>query len=320
MSVDATPTTSSGAGGGAPRKRIVVTGANAGLGYFVSEQLAAMGIRVVLACRDLGRAERAADSIRTRVPNADLEIVVADLADLSSLEEASAAIVAGGPVDGLVANAGVVGSRKRQKTRDGFELQFGTNHLGHFALISHLLPALTESEAGRIVHLGSISHRWARLDLDDPMLVSGYHSYRAYSRSKLAVMSFGFELDRRLRASGSRVRSIVAHPGFALENLTEKRPGIVRRRWLPAPAVGFLRTFSQGKDQGARPLSYAATAPEVQSGEYWGPDGWFQLTGAPALVKAKKHARATKTAARLWNLSSRLTRVQPVIESSPARR
>lgn len=296
------------------RPRVVVTGANAGLGYFVAEQVAATGARVVLACRDEGRASRAAESIRRRIPDADLEIVVTDLADLSSIRAAAARIIAGGPVDTLVANAGVVGSKKRQTTTDGFELQFGTNHLGHFALIAHLLPALTQAEAGRIVHLGSISHRWARLDLDDPMLVSRYRSYTAYSRSKLAVMTFGFELDRRLRAAGSSVRSVVAHPGFALENLTEKRPGIVTRRWLPAPIVGLMRTVCQGKDQGARPLSYAAVGADVQGGEYWGPDGWFQLTGAPALVKAKKHATNRKAAARLWNLSARLTRLQPVLE------
>jgi NAD(P)-dependent dehydrogenase (short-subunit alcohol dehydrogenase family) len=240
--------------------------------------------------------------------------VIADLADLTSIRAAAGQIISGGPVDVLVANAGVVGSKKRSTTVDGFELQFGTNHLGHFALIAHLLPALSRAEAGRIVHLGSISHRWARLDLDDPMLVTRYRSYTAYSRSKLAVMTFGFELDRRLRAAGSSVRSVVAHPGFALETLTEKRPGIVSRRWLPAPIVGLMRTVCQGKDQGARPLSFAALSADVSGGEYWGPDGWFQLTGAPALVKAKKHAKNRKAAARLWNLSARLTRLQPVLD------
>lgn len=299
---------------GEPRRRIVITGANAGLGYFVAEQVAASGARVVLACRDDGRAVRAAESIQHRVPGADLEIVVLDLADLASVRSGAARIIAGGAVDVLVANAGVVGSKRRATTADGFELQFGTNHLGHFALVAHLLPALAKSEAGRIVHLGSISHRWARLDLDDPMLVGRYRSYRAYSRSKLAVMTFGFELDRRLRAAGSTVQSLVAHPGFALENLTEKRSGIVTRRWLPAPVVGLMRTVCQGKDQGARPLAYAALGADVQGGEYWGPDGWFQLTGAPALVRAKKQAKNRKAAARLWNLSARLTRLQPVIE------
>lgn len=296
------------------RRRIVVTGANAGLGYFVAEQLAATGARVVLACRDEERAQHAVDRILSIVPDADLQIVVTDLADLRSVREAAERIMADGPVDVLVANAGVVGSKRRQTTADGFELQFGTNHLGHFALVSHLLPALTAADEGRIVHLGSIAHSYARLDLDDPMMVARYSSHRAYARSKLAVMTFGFELDRRLRAAGSRVSSVVAHPGFALENLTERRAGIVRRRWLPSPVVGILRTFAQGKDQGARPLVYAAIGADVSSGEYWGPDGWFQLTGAPALVRARRHTRDRRAAARLWNLSARLTRVQPALD------
>ncbi|RKR74141.1 SDR family NAD(P)-dependent oxidoreductase [Frondihabitans australicus] len=308
---------SADARGGSPRatrRRVVVTGASAGLGYFVSEQLAATGARVVLACRDEGRAERAAESIRAVVPDADLQIVLTDLADLASTRAAAEQIAADGPVDALVANAGVVGSRRRRVTSDGFELQFGTNHLGHFALVSHLLPAIAAAEAGRIVHVGSIAHRFARLDLDDPMMVRQYRGHLAYSRSKLAVMTFGFELDRRLRESGSTVRSLVAHPGFSLENLTERRPGITRRRWLPSPLIGLMRTVSQGKDQGARPLTYAAIGADVQGGEYWGPDGWFQLTGSPALVRAQRHAHSRKVAARLWNLSSRLTRVHPILE------
>jgi NAD(P)-dependent dehydrogenase (short-subunit alcohol dehydrogenase family) len=319
MSVDAHSSSDDGRDGGdaharAERPRVVVTGANTGLGYFVSEQLAAAGARVVLACRDEGRAAEAVRSIRARVPDADLEVVITDLADLESIRVAAEKISAGGRVDVLVANAGVLGSKKRKTTRDGFELQFGTNHLGHFALVSRLLPALSESGQGRIVHVGSIAHRFSRLDLDDPMMVAKYRSNLAYSRSKLAVMTFGFELDRRLRASGSSVRSVVAHPGFSWDVLSEKRPGIFTKRWLPAPLVGLLRTFSQGKDQGARPLSAAALGPDVHGGEYWGPDGWFQLTGAPALVHAKKHAHNRKAAARLWNLSARLTRLQPVLD------
>ncbi len=294
------------------RPRIVITGANAGLGYFAAEQLAATGARVVLACRSETKARAAVKSILAHVPDADLEIVVLDLADLESVRRGAERILSGGPVDTLVANAGVVGSSRRQTTVDGFELQFGTNHLGHFALVTRLLPALTEAEAGCIVHLGSISHRFVRLDLDDPMMVARYRGHTAYARSKLAVMTFGFELDRRLREAGSPVRSVVAHPGFALDTLTERRPGIIARRRLPAPLVGLLRTVCQGKEQGARPLAYAAVGTDVQGGEYWGPDGWFQLTGAPSLVRARPHTRDRRAAARLWNLSARLTRLQPV--------
>jgi len=295
----------------AERRRVVVTGATAGLGYFAAEQLSAAGHRVVLAARDAERAVRAADLIRERVSGADVETVELDLADLGSVRSGAGAIAAGGAVDGLLANAGVVGSRRRQTTSDGFEVQFGTNHLGHFALVSHLLPSLEASEQGRVVHLGSISHRWVRLDLDDPMMVSSYSGAVAYARSKLAVMTFGFDLDRRLRASGSSVSSVVAHPGFSLESLSDPRPPVVRPRRPPAVLTSMLHTVSQGKEVGAEPLVHALVGADVAGGEYWGPSGWFQLTGAPARVPAKRHARDESGAARLWQISCELTGTTP---------
>jgi NAD(P)-dependent dehydrogenase (short-subunit alcohol dehydrogenase family) len=297
----------------AERSRVVVTGATAGLGYFAAERLAAQGHRVVVAARDPERAVRAADAIRDRVAGAEVETVDLDLADLGSIRSGADALAAGGPVDVLLANAGVVGQRRRRTTADGFELQFGTNHLGHFALVSHLMPALTAAPAARVVHLGSISHRWVRLDLDDPMMVSSYSSYVAYARSKLAVMSFGFELDRRLRAAGSTVSSVVAHPGFSWESLSDPRPPVVEPRRPPAVVTSAMHTFSQGKEVGAEPLVHAATAPGVAGGEYWGPAGWFQLTGAPALVAAQRHARDESVAQRLWRVSAALTTTEPVL-------
>ncbi|KQO82889.1 MULTISPECIES: SDR family NAD(P)-dependent oxidoreductase [unclassified Frigoribacterium] len=298
----------------ADRKRIVVTGATAGLGYFAAERLAAQGHRVVIAARDGVRASRAVDAIIDRLPAADLETVELDLADLRSVRSGAAAIAAGGPVDVLLANAGVVGSRRRQKTTDGFELQFGTNHLGHFALVSHLLPALEAAPAARVVHLGSISHRWVRLDLDDPMMLSSYSNYVAYARSKLAVMTFGFELDRRLRRASSTVSSVVAHPGFSWESLSEPRPPVVVPHRPPAVITSAMHTFSQGKEIGAEPLVEAAVAEGVRGGEYWGPAGWFQLTGGPALVKASAHAYDLAAADRLWTESARLTSTRPSLD------
>ena len=295
------------------RKRVVVTGATAGLGYFAAESLAAAGHRVVLAARDAERAVRAADALRERVPGADVETVELDLADLASVASGASSLAAGGEIDVLLANAGVVGSRRRQTTADGFELQFGTNHLGHFALVSHLLPALSAAPAARVVHLGSISHRWVRLDLDDPMMVSSYSSYVAYARSKLAVLSFGFELDRRLRAAGSTVSSVVAHPGFSWESLSDPRPPVVEPHRPPAVLTSLAHTFSQGKEVGAEPLVHASVAPGVEGGEYWGPAGWFQLTGPPALVTPQRHARDASAAARLWSISAELTATAPVL-------
>ena len=295
-------------------KRVVVTGATAGLGFFAAERLAAQGHKVVLAARDGERASRAVDAIRDRVASADLETVELDLADLTSVRTGASAITAGGAVDVLLANAGVVGSRRRQTTANGFELQFGTNHLGHFALVSHLLPGLQAAPAGRIIHLGSISHRWVRLDLDDPMMLSSYSSYVAYARSKLAVMTFGFDLDRRLRASGSSVSSVVAHPGFSWESLSDPRPPVVEPQRPPAVLTSMMHTFSQGKEIGAEPLVHAAVAEGVGGGEYWGPAGWFQLTGEPALVRASRHAHDAAAAQRLWSESARLTSTQPTLD------
>ena len=295
----------------AESRRVVVTGATAGLGFFAAEALAKSGHRVVLAARSAERAVRAADAIRSRVPGAELETVDLDLADLASVRSGASAIGAGGPVDVLLANAGVVGARRRRETADGHELQFGTNHLGHFALVAHLLPALREAGAGRVVHLGSISHRFVRLDLDDPMMQYHYTGAVAYARSKLAVMTFGFELDRRLRAAGSSVSSVVAHPGLSLEGLSDPRPPVVEPRRPPAVVTSMLHTIAQGKEVGAEPLVQAAVGDGVSGGEYLGPAGWFQLTGPPAVVRAKPHARDRAAAEALWSLSARLTSTDP---------
>ncbi|WP_394252234.1 SDR family NAD(P)-dependent oxidoreductase [Arthrobacter pityocampae] len=290
-------------------ERILVTGGNAGLGYFACEQLAAAGASVVMASRSADKAERAMDAIRGRHPGAEVSFQSLDLADLASVRAAAATIADGAPLSGLLANAGVVGSRRRRTTADGFELQFGTNHLGHYALIARLLPSL--SAAGtRIVHLGSISHRWARLTPSflDP---SRYSGARAYATSKLAVMAFGFELARRLEAMGSPATSVVAHPGLALGMLTPDRPGVAAGPSVPAPRwrQRIMRQVAQGKDDGAWPLVRATIDRTIPNGAYCGPDGWFQLTGQPVVVPAKRHARERNAASRLIDLSARLTGV-----------
>jgi len=291
--------------------RVVVTGATAGLGYYAAEQMARQGHHVVLAARSHDRAVRAADLVRDRVPGAEVRTVHLDLADLASVEAGASEIAGGGAVDVLLANAGVVGSRRRRRTTDGHELQFGTNHLGHFALVSHLLPALAQAPAARVVHLGSIAHRFVRLDLDDPMMLGHYSGAVAYARSKLAVMTFGFELDRRLREVGSSVRSVVAHPGLSVDPLSDPRPPVVEVRRPPAVLTSAAHVVAQGKEVGAEPLVHASTAAGVEGGEYWGPEGWFQLTGAPARVRARPHAHHRATAADLWSLSARLTSIEP---------
>ncbi|KQN97465.1 hypothetical protein ASF21_14370 [Arthrobacter sp. Leaf234] len=289
-------------------RRILVTGGNAGLGYFACEQLAGAGASVVMASRDETKARAAIRAIRTRHTDADVSFQQLDLADLASVRSAAGALAAGPPLAGLLANAGVVGSPERRTTADGFELQFGTNHLGHYALVALLLPEL--SAAGtRIVHLGSISHRWARLTPStlDP---STYRNASAYATSKLAVTAFGFELARRLDLTRSAATSVVAHPGFALGMFTPDRPGIAAHRDAPAWRRAVMRRVAQGKDDGAWPLVRATVDRSIPNGAYCGPDGWFQLKGAPAIVPARRHARESNAASRLIDLSADLTGIE----------
>ncbi|KQO64778.1 SDR family NAD(P)-dependent oxidoreductase [Curtobacterium sp. Leaf261] len=289
-------------------RTVVVTGASAGLGYFASEQLAAAGHRVVLATRNPTKAQAADRSIRAVVPDADLEHLHIDLADLDSVRAAADALADLGPVHAVLNNAGVVGSGSPQTTAQGIELQFGTNHIGHFAWTARILPLL-EATGGRVVHLGSISHRWAWLDQARPERAQPYVNYLQYARSKLAVMLFGFELAERLADAGSRVSSVVAHPGFSLDTLAPARPGVL----ATTPTPGWVRAgehlWAQGKDAGATPLVHAAVGAGVRSGEYWGPDGWMQLRGTPAVVPAKPRAHDRNVAAHLWTASERLSGV-----------
>ncbi|WP_439691652.1 SDR family NAD(P)-dependent oxidoreductase [Curtobacterium sp. SP.BCo] len=290
----------------AVRRTVVVTGASAGLGYFAAEQLAAAGHRVVLATRNETRAAAAERSIRRHVPDADLGQLHLDLADLDSVRAGAANLARLEPdgVDAIVNNAGVVGSGTMQTTPQDTELQIGTNHLGHFAWTASTLPLL-EARGGRVVHLGSIAHRWARLDRADPLGVGRYSSYRQYGRSKLAVMLFGFELAQRLADAGSSVASVVAHPGFSLDVLAPDRLDIAASRSEPAWTRPAQRLYAQGKDVGADPLVHAAVGQDVRSGEYWGPSGWMQLRGPAAVVAAEPRAHDRTEAARLWTASER---------------
>jgi len=296
--------------GGSARRTVVVTGASAGLGYHAAEQLAAAGHRVVLASRDAERGAAAEHSIRRRVPDADLGRVRLDLADLDSVGAAARELASDEPdgVDALLNNAGVVGAPSPRRTAQGTELQMGTNHVGHVAWTALNLPLL-ERRAGRVVHLGSIAHRGAYLDRDDPLGVGHYSSHRQYARSKLAVMLFGFELAERLADAGSSVSSVVAHPGLSLDVLTPARPEVTASRseptWTRPARLPVLRPFVQGKDAGAAPLVHAAVGDDVRSGEYWGPSGWMQLRGPAARVGAAARAHDRTEAARLWAASER---------------
>ncbi len=305
---------SSEAGGAPGRRTVVVTGASAGLGYHAAEQLAAAGHRVVLATRNPEKAAAAERSIRRYVADADLGHLHLDLADLDSVRAAADTLAESGPVDAVLNNAGVVGSSTRQSTAQGHELQVGTNHLGHFAWTALVLPLL-EPVAGRVVHLGSIAHRFTSLDRRDPLATGRYEGHRQYARSKLAVMLFGFELAQRLAASGSAVSSVVAHPGLAVDSLAPARPEVTPARSEPSWWRLGNGWVDQGKDAGATPLVHAAVGADVRSGEYWGPDGALQLRGAPAVVAAQPRAHDRTEAARLWRASERATGVSFALDA-----
>nr|WP_079037095.1 SDR family NAD(P)-dependent oxidoreductase [Streptomyces silaceus] len=294
----------------------LVTGGNAGIGYFVAEQLSASGATVVLGCRDPAKAEAATDSIRVRVPGARVRAVRLDLADLSSLDAAVASLRVP-RLDAVVHNAGVaLDHPPRRETADGHELMFGTNHLGHFALTARLMPLLSAAPAARVVTVGSFAAKSERLDLDDLQSRHDYRPKRTYGRSKLAQMHFGLELDRRLRALGSTTRSVVVHPGGALDSLTPSRPPMHVRataaRLYTWPAALLL----QGKHAGAWPAVRAVLDPEVRGGQLWGPRR-FALRGAPHPEPVWSHLTDTDVASRLWDATRDLCGVDPVGSLTP---
>lgn len=285
-------------------RTILVTGANAGIGYWCAEQLAARGARVLLGCRSPERAATAASAIRERVPDADVRVLPLDLGALDSVAAAAAAVDE--PLDAVVCNAGVKAADPAARTADGHDLMVGTNMLGHFALVAQLAPLLTAD--ARVVTVGSLAHRFARLQPERLDAAWTGSSLRQYGRSKAALMAFTFELARRW--SGSGRLAVCAHPGYAVDPLTPRRDGL-------APVPGWLRTLAiptrvlvQGKDGGALPIVHAATAPDVANGDYWGPGGLLEFRGAPSRVAATDEVRAAETGAALWASAEALTGVR----------
>ncbi|MFH8556909.1 SDR family NAD(P)-dependent oxidoreductase [Streptomyces celluloflavus] len=291
-------------------KTFLVTGGNAGIGYFVAEQLAGTGAAVVLGCRDLAKAESAMASIRSRVPGARVRHLRLDLADLPSLK-ATADTLDLPHLDAVVHNAGVaLDEPPRRVTKDGHELMFGTNHLGHFALTRWLAPLLSAAPAGRVVTVGSFVAKSEQLDPDDLQSRNDYRPKRAYGRSKLAQMYFGFALDRRLRAAGSTVRSVVVHPGGALDSLTPARPQVHMRTSAERMAGLPAGLLLQGKEAGAWPAVRAVLDPDVAGGQLWGPRV-FGLRGRPHREPVRGNLADAAAAAHLWDASADLADVDP---------
>ncbi|MEV7010629.1 SDR family NAD(P)-dependent oxidoreductase [Streptosporangium sp. NPDC051022] len=249
-------------------KTFVVTGGNAGIGYFISEQLAGAGARIILASRSEQKAEVAAASIRKYAPGATVDFVRLDLTSLASIRDAAGAIQKLGPIDGLINNAGITtGGRERKVTQDGLELIIGANAFGPFALTALALQALAPH--GRVISQTSQATQVVKLDPGNLQSEHGTFSFfRAYGYSKHAVLAFAFELQRRLTAADSTVESLLAHPGIAIDLKSPRRPGIIDRG---RPSDYITALYAQGKDRGAWPAVRAATDPNATGGDYYGP-------------------------------------------------
>jgi len=285
----------------------IVTGANSGLGLVTARELARHGAGVILACRDLVKGQAAILQIQRSVPDADLQLEELDLGRQSSIEAFAERFAAGerNGLDLLINNAGVMAPPRRH-TADGFELQLGTNHLGHFALTGRLISHMEGSPDARVVTLSSNAHKMGRINFDDIQSERRYMRWSAYGQSKLANLMFALELDRRLRAGGSEIKSLAAHPGYAATNLQSAAAPALDR--LMMKATNLL--IAQSAEMGALPTLYAATAPGVEGGSYFGPDGPGEFRGHPHLSTPTRAARDEDSARRLWALSEELTGVE----------
>jgi len=287
-------------------RRAVVTGANSGIGYHTALELARHGAEVTLAVRTPEKGERAAALIRSEVPGASVHVAALDLGSLESVRELAGAW--SGPLDLLVDNAGLMMPPSYRQTRDGFELQFGTNHLGHFALTGRLLPALLDAPSPRVVVVSSIAHRRGTRDVVDGNPPERYQPQTTYANSKLANLLFAFELQRRARAAGTALTVAAAHPGVSSTNLVTSDQGLGSMRAVRLLAPVLVPLVFQSPARGAEPSLYAATVAEP--GSYSGPRGLREARGHAGPARPSPVALDEDLAARLWRVSEDLTGVQ----------
>lgn len=283
------------------RKVAIVTGANSGIGFETSKVLAEKDFHVILACRDINAAERARNEIVGAVPAANLSVMRLDLSDLDCVKQFAAYVTAHFTgLHLLINNAGIMMSPYKV-TPDGFENQFATNFLGHFALTGLLLPMLASTMHARVVSLSSLSYKWAPINFDDLQLERGYDKRKAYGQSKRACLVFAYELQRRLAASGLTTLSVAAHPGLSKTNLDRYFPALIR-------PLGAL--FLQSPKMGALPVLYAALNEGLRGGEYIGPDGFQEMRGQPTIVDSDSDSKSAVIGRRLWQVAEALTGVR----------
>lgn len=291
-------------------KTFVVTGANSGIGYEAALQLAGKGAQVVLACRDQGKGRAAAAAISAAHPSAAVTVMELDLADLQSIRRFADAVRAAYPaLHGLCNNAGVMAIPLR-RTADGFEMQFGTNHLGHFALTGLLLERLLATPGARVVNVSSNAHKFGAMHWDDLQWERSYRKWSAYGQSKLANLLFTYELQRRLTAAGAGLFSVACHPGYSATNLQAAGPRM-QGSSIAEAVMGLANSLlAQNAAMGALPTLYAAVAPDVHGGDYIGPDGLGEQWGHPKKVQATAKARDPEAQGRLWEISEQATGVR----------
>ena len=283
----------------------VVTGATSGLGYETALALARAGADVILTGRDDRKGQSAIEKVVREVSGARVSYESLDLASLASIADFAQRMGGRQSLDLLINNAGVMALPRRQTTADGFEMQFGTNHLAHFALTARLMPLLRRSDGPRVVSVSSLAHRTGFIDFDDLQGERTYSPWKAYGQSKLACLMFALELQRRSDAGGWKLISNAAHPGFARTNLFASGPG-----GLLSLASDFAAPFfAHSAADGARPILFAATSPNAEPGAYYGPGGFGELRGAPARALIMQQARDPAAAAKLWKVSETLTGV-----------
>lgn len=290
-------------------KTVLITGANSGLGFETAKLLAARGARLVLGVRNLEKGRQAVAHICETAPTAQIDLFRLDLADLASIGR-FAEEVRGSQrrLDALINNAGVM-AIPQHCTVDGFEMQFGTNHLGHFALTGLLLPLLLRTAESRVVTVSSGLHIIGKINFGDLQSANAYNDWRAYAQSKLANLLFTYELQRKLEAAGSQVSALAAHPGYAATGLQAVGPTLAQSRVRHAVMQLANRVLAQTAAMGALPIACAATSPEAHGGQYYGPTGFFGQRGYPKQVKSSAASYDKATAAQLWQVSEELTGV-----------
>ena len=290
-------------------KVVLVTGANSGIGYQAALELARRGAHVLLGVRDQAKGAAALGKLQKEVPAASVELADLDMASLASIRAFAKSFLARGvALDVLINNAGVMALPKRELTADGFERQFGTNHLGHFALTGLLVPALAAAPEPRVVTVSSLAHRNGKMEWDNLQSERKYVPWDAYNASKLENLLFALELQRRAAAAGSKLISMPVHPGIARTQIFTNGPGV---RDLKAVAMVILSPFiTQDDAMGALPTLYAATAPQARGGEYIGPDGFQGFKGYPTVEQPRPQALNEADAKRLWSVSEQLSGVE----------